>query len=264
MVQARPLRERRWGQLIVAAYRCGRQGDALRAYQRCRAVLAGELGLEPGPELRRLEAAVLAQDPSLDWHPAAAAAAAPPDAVPRPAGPRPAESQPAAGPPAPSLVGRDPELARLRGRVRRLAAGDGGAVVLIGEPGAGKTTLAEAAARLARATGLTADWGRCLDAASTPAYWPWSQVLRALPDGPLLQAARQRLNGDVTGEEEESARQFRAYEAVATALGEAATGAPVLAVIDDLHAADDASLALLQLLARDLHRGACGLAAHGA
>src|SRR6516162_7483020 len=93
MVEARPLRERRWGQLIVAAYRCGRQADALRAYQRCRTVLADELGLEPGPELLRLEAAVLAQDPSLDWHPAAAAAVVPPDAAPGAAEPQPAESR---------------------------------------------------------------------------------------------------------------------------------------------------------------------------
>src|SRR6516164_1753293 len=250
MVEARPLRERRWGQLIVATYRCGRQADALRAYQRCRTVLAGELGLEPGPELRQLEAAVLAQDPSLDWHTAAAAAGVPPAA----AEPQPAESPSAEEPPAPSLVGRGPELAHLRSRLRHAASGHGGAVVLIGEPGAGKTTLAEAAAGLAAAAGVTAAWGRCLDAASTPAYWPWSQVLRALPDGPLVQAARQRLDGDVVGEEEESARQFRAYEAVAAALGEASSGAPVLAVIDDLHAADDASLALLQLLAGDLHR----------
>src|SRR6516164_8143835 len=246
MVEARPLRERRWGQLIVATYRCGRQADALRAYQRCRTVMA-ELGLEPGPELRRLEAAVLAQDPSLDWHPAAAAAVVPPDAAPGAAEPQPAESRTADEPPAASLVGRDPELARLRGRIRDAASGHGGAAVLVGEPGAGKTTLAEAAADLAAAAGVTAAWGRCLDAASTPAYWPWSQVLRALPDGPLVQAARQRLDGDVVGEEEESARQFRAYEAVAAALGEASSGAPVLAVIDDLHAADDASLALLQL-----------------
>jgi DNA-binding SARP family transcriptional activator/DNA-binding CsgD family transcriptional regulator len=245
MVEARPLRERRWGQLIVAAYRGGRQADALRAYQRCRTVLAGELGLEPGAELRRLEAAVLAQDPSLDWHPAAAAAPAPPV----PAGARPADEPPAA-----SLVGRDPELTRLRGRLGHAAAGQGGAVVLVGEPGAGKTTLAEAAADFAAAAGVTIAWGRCLDAASTPAYWPWSQVLRALPDGPRVQAARRRLDGEVAGEEEESVRQFRAYEAVAAALGEAATGAPVLAVVDDLHAADDASLLLLQLLAGDLHR----------
>jgi len=259
MVEARPLRERRWGQLIVATYRCGRQADALRAYQRCRAVLASELGLEPGPELRRLEAAVLAQNPSLGWQadPAAAAALAPPDAALSHAEPQPAEPQPAAGPPAPSLVGRDPELAHLRGRLRQLAVGDGGAVVLIGEPGAGKTTLAEAAARMARATGITTAWGRCLDAASTPAYWPWSQVLRALPDGLLVQAARQRLGGDIADDgdtREDSIRQFRAYQAVAAALGEAAAGAPVLAVIDDLHAADDASLALLQTLAGDLHR----------
>jgi DNA-binding SARP family transcriptional activator len=259
MVEARPLRERRWGQLIVAAYRCGRQADALRAYQRCRTVLAEELGLEPGPELRRLEAAVLAQDPSLDWQPPVV----PPTAGPA-AGQGPAERQPVAPPaavpqhdgaqPAPSLVGRDPELDHLRGRLQGAASGHGGAVVLVGEPGAGKTTLAEAAAQMAGDAGFTSAWGRCLDAASTPAYWPWSQVLQALPDGPGVARARQRLDGDIEGESENSVRQFRAYQAVATALGEAATAAPVLVVVDDLHAADDASLALLQLLAGDLHR----------
>jgi len=260
MVETRPLRERRWGQLIVAAYRCGRQADALRAYQRCRAVLAGELGLEPGPELRRLEAAVLAQDPSLDWRPAAASAAPGPTATQRgpaeqqPAAPLPAASQREEGQPGPSLVGRDTELAHLRGRLHDAASGHGGVVVLIGEPGAGKTTLAEAAAHIADRAGFTSAWGRCLDAASTPAYWPWSQVLLALPDGPKVAAARQRLDGDVEGEGENSVRQFRAYQAVAAALGEAAASAPVLAVVDDLHAADDASLALLQLLAGDLHR----------
>lgn len=267
MVQARPLRERRWGQLIVAAYRCGQQADALRAFQRCRAVLGGELGLEPGPGLRRLEAAVLAQDPSLDWRPSAPPpSAGPPSAGPASAGPVPAATAPRRTEPALSLVGRDTELAGLAERLHQAAGGHGGAVVLVGEPGAGKTTLAAATARLAADAGLTTVWGRCLDAASTPAYWPWSQVLRGLPDGPRVRAAIRQLDGD-TGDagdsgdtpdaREDGVRQFRAYQAVSAALAEAATGAAgasLLAVVDDLHAADAASLALLLLLAGDLHR----------
>ena len=66
LVARHPLRERFWAALMVALYRSGRQADAVRAYQRARDVLVGELGLEPGAELRRLEAAVLAGDSVLD------------------------------------------------------------------------------------------------------------------------------------------------------------------------------------------------------
>ena len=61
-----PLRERRWGQLMLALYRAGRQGEALGAYQRARSLLADELGVDPGPDLRRLEAAIVAQDTALE------------------------------------------------------------------------------------------------------------------------------------------------------------------------------------------------------
>ena len=70
-VAAEPLREKRWGQLMLALYRCGRQADALRAYQRLRTVLADELGLDPGEEIRNLEAAILAQDSLLNVGPMA-------------------------------------------------------------------------------------------------------------------------------------------------------------------------------------------------
>ncbi len=61
-----PLRERRWAQLMLALYRSGRQSEALRAFQRARTVLGDQLGLEPGPELLRMEVAILGHDPALD------------------------------------------------------------------------------------------------------------------------------------------------------------------------------------------------------
>jgi DNA-binding SARP family transcriptional activator len=66
LVTAHPLRERLRAQLMLALYRSGRQAEALHVYRAARRELADELGLEPGEELRRLEQAILQQDPDLD------------------------------------------------------------------------------------------------------------------------------------------------------------------------------------------------------
>lgn len=78
LVAAHPLEERLHAQRMLALYRSGRQADALEAYREARAVLVEEVGLEPGPELRRLHEAILRQDPSLDAPAAAQAVASAP------------------------------------------------------------------------------------------------------------------------------------------------------------------------------------------
>jgi predicted ATPase/DNA-binding SARP family transcriptional activator len=127
LVQLHPLRERLRGQLMLALYRAGRQADALRAYQTARAVLGEELGLEPGRELQRLEAAILAQDPDLDLPERTGGGKGP--LVDARTGNLPAAVS--------SFVGRSRELAEVSDLIatRRL-------VTLVGPGGAGKTRLA--------------------------------------------------------------------------------------------------------------------------
>jgi peptide/nickel transport system substrate-binding protein len=65
LVARHPLRERLHAQRMLALYGCGRQAEALEAYRYARELLVGEIGVEPGPELRRVHEAILRQDPSL-------------------------------------------------------------------------------------------------------------------------------------------------------------------------------------------------------
>ena len=132
-----PLREERWRLLVLALYRAQRQADALSALRRARTTLAEELGVDPGPALRSLEAEVLAQSPSLDAPPVAPAAP--------PAGVRVA---------APDLVDRDRETTLLGRAVVDLTAGTSGCVLVEGPAGIGKTRLLLESVRLATAAGV--------------------------------------------------------------------------------------------------------------
>lgn len=66
LVERNPLRERLRAQLMLALYRCGRQAEALESYQQFRRSISEQLGLDPGPRLQQLEAAILARDPELE------------------------------------------------------------------------------------------------------------------------------------------------------------------------------------------------------
>ncbi|MET0973149.1 MAG: BTAD domain-containing putative transcriptional regulator, partial [Thermoleophilaceae bacterium] len=125
LVADHPTRERLAGQLMLALYRCGRQAEALEAFQDTRRRLVEDIGVEPGPELRELQEAILRQDDSLDLQPSVVE-------LPR-------ELDPAVAPP---LAGRTAELAKLRERWERVEAGSGALVTLSGPPGMGKSRLA--------------------------------------------------------------------------------------------------------------------------
>jgi predicted ATPase len=133
LVADEPLRERRWGQLMLALYRSGRQAEALRAFQRARETLADQLGIEPGPELRRIEAGVLAQDHALGAPLAAAASGAPVGAGLRRRG--------NVRHPISACIGRDDDVKRLTDLVDRSRL-----ITLTGPGGVGKTRLAVEAA----------------------------------------------------------------------------------------------------------------------
>ncbi|GGO76789.1 ATPase AAA [Nonomuraea cavernae] len=255
LADANPYRERAWGLLVLGLYRAGRQADALGALRRVRSLLSVELGIEPGPELKRLERAVFDQSPTLDApspfaagigpdttdtpdisDTGAAATGVPGGRAGAPGGPggEAAGSSPGrpstANAPCTRLIGREAEL-RLVGELLAAARrGTGGLLLVTGEAGIGKTSLARAAADEAEARGFEVAWGRCLDGGPTPALWPWTQagLVPAQPQAEL----------------------FDLYDGVLARL----RGAPLLLVLEDLHWADVSSLRLLGHVAGELPR----------
>ncbi|MGY1784969.1 BTAD domain-containing putative transcriptional regulator [Geodermatophilus sp. SYSU D00698] len=244
-VAEHPLREEGWRLLALGLYRAGRQGEALAALREVRARLADELGVDPGPELKALEEAVLAQSPSL----LPARPPAPPVGRPAPSpGPAPAPAGPA--PDAPRPVGRDAELAALSAAAERAAGGQVEVALLAGEAGSGKTTVLDHL----RAEYARRGWATlavaCPETDGAPPGWPWSAALRALagrtppadqaPLAALLtDDAPAATGGDPTG------NRFRLHRAVAGWLAAVAARTPLLVTVDDLHRADRETTALL-------------------
>lgn len=171
-----------------------------------------------------------------------------------------------------SFFGRERELRELRVAMDEAAAGYGRLMLVAGEPGIGKTRLAEELAAYATGVGARVLWGSCWEGDGAPAFWPWIQVLRVyVRDRDTVILLRElgsgaadlaRLVPELTQRypdlppppplESEQAR-FRLFDAVTGTFGRAADAQPFLFVLDDLQWADRPSLLLLRFLASELH-----------
>lgn len=160
------------------------------------------------------------------------------------------------------IVGRDREIRRLTGALDRVAEGSGSIWYVTGEPGIGKSRLAEEVGDLARARGMRAFWGRCWEAGGAPAYWPWVQILRGLlrtaePNrvaaygGSLSQVLPELGSEGFTHRASdlgpEQAR-FQLMDAISAVIADAAQRLPLVLVLEDLHAADVSTILLLEFL----------------
>ena len=152
-----------------------------------------------------------------------------------------------------SLVGRELALAGLRAALDGALAGRGSLVLIAGEAGIGKTALAAHFAGQAAARGVPVAWGSCAEGDGAPAFWPWTQVLRATGGlatgedhvGPRAPAAGGGAPGGAAG-------RFAVFDRVISQLRDGAAGRGLVVVLDDLHWADPDSLALLEFAARQL------------
>ena len=232
-----PLRERLWELRMLALYRSGRQAEALEVYRDLRERFREQLGIEPGEPLRALELAILRQDRSLE-------PPAPADPAVRYRRVGQAVLPQALRPPAPAaFVGRDAELNALE--VAWMLALDGTThpVLIAGEPGIGKSTLAATFATRLSARGATVLTGRCQCDSPTP-YRPFRDALAPLrnhvaPDAPAE-----------GGPQDLETARLRLFDGFSDLVLSAAVRAPVALVLEDLHWADVSTLLLLRHVVR--------------
>jgi eukaryotic-like serine/threonine-protein kinase len=140
------------------------------------------------------------------------------------------------------FVGRTGELFELRAALDHTQDGLGLLVLLSGEPGIGKTRLMQESAREAGERGWRVAAGRCWEEGGAPAYWPWIQAMRSL-GGDV-----ERFAAAAGGPADPETVRFRLFDAAGQFLIEAARERPLMIVLDDLHAADAASLVLLRFV----------------
>lgn len=148
----------------------------------------------------------------------------------------------------PRFVGRAAELDELVARLDDALDGRAGVVLLVGEPGIGKSRLAAEFGRLASARAVPVLGGGCTDAPGVPAYWPWRRVLRSWPGELPADVARVAAAGSDDGGPGD---RFALADAVTGFLTHAAAGTGLVVVLDDLQWADPASVALLAHVARE-------------
>ncbi len=169
------------------------------------------------------------------------------------------------------FIGRQHELAVLAAALDDALSGRGQMVMLAGEPGIGKTRLAQELASRAESLGAQVMWGWCYEHAGAPPYWPYAQPIRAYiesadaqqlssqmgPGGvaiaeiiPELRAKLPDLGQPIAAEPEQA--RFRLFDSVSTFLKNLAQSQPLLFVVDDLHWADSSSLLMLEFLVREI------------
>ncbi len=178
------------------------------------------------------------------------------------------ESHPSGAPAPPDrpLVGRRTEMVTLRTALAAAGRGKGGAVLVFGEPGIGKTRLVEELVRVAVREEFTVAAGGGVEGGSTPAHWPWVQVITGLlasadPSGlkeavgagaPELAQIVPELKEvigpvDAPASTDAETGRLHLFEAVAGLLADLGMRKPLLVVLEDLQWADVASLQLLKL-----------------